>query len=133
MDKLNFEIVSPERLVLSESVDEVILPGTEGYLGVLPGHAPLLSSLMPGEVSYRDGKRVRFLAVSGGFVEVLPDKVTILAETCERAEEIDLDRAERSKDRAEKELREAESERFRAASTRLQRAVTRIHVVGRIR
>ena len=133
MDKLNFEIVSPERLVLSESVDEVVLPGTEGYLGVLPGHAPLLSSLMPGEVSYREGDRVRFLAVSGGFVEVLPDKVTLLAETCERAEEIDLDRAERSKDKAEQELQRAESERFRAASARLQRAVTRIHVVARIR
>ena len=110
VDKIDLEVVTPERLVLSETVDEVILPGGDGYLGVLPGHAPLLTSLMAGEVSYRVGDRTRYLAVSGGFAEVLRNKVTVLAETCERAEEIDLDRAKRARERAEKAISDLAAE-----------------------
>ncbi len=134
MDKLDFEIVTPERLVLSETVDEVVLPGTEGYLGVLPGHAPLLTSLIPGEVVYKAGGKERFLAVSGGFAEVLPHRVSIVAETAERAEEIDVARAERSRDVAEKSLKgEGDDQDLLEAGARLKRAVTRIQVGGRIR
>ena len=134
MEKLDFEIVTPERLVLSETVDEVVLPGTEGYLGVLPGHTPLLTSLIPGQVAYKVGDQVRFLAVSGGFAEVLPNGVSIVAETAERAEEIDLARAERSRDEAERSLKDEGAERdFLEAGARLKRAVTRIEVGGRIR
>lgn len=134
MDKLDFEIVTPERLVLSETVDEVVLPGTEGYLGVLPGHTPLLTSLIPGEVVYKADGKERFLAVSGGFAEVLPNKVSIVAETAERAEEIDIGRAEQSRDVAEKSLKgEASEQDLLEAGARLKRAVTRIQVAGHIR
>ena len=134
MDKLDFEIVTPERLVLSETVDEVVLPGTEGYLGVLPGHTPLLSGLMPGQVSYKAEGKERFLAVSGGFAEVLPHRVTIVAQTAERAEEIDVARAERSRDAAERSLKgQADEHDLLEAGARLKRAVTRIQVAGHIR
>jgi F-type H+-transporting ATPase subunit epsilon len=134
VQKIDLEIVTPERLVLSDMVDEVVLPGNEGYLGVLPGHAPLLTGLAAGEVAYRTGGRYRYLAVSGGFAEVLRNRVSILAETCERSEEIDLDRALRARERAEKALAvEAEESEFRRAEVALRRAVARIqaHEHGR--
>jgi F-type H+-transporting ATPase subunit epsilon len=87
LDKLDLEIVTPERLVLSEVVDEVVLPGSEGYLGVLPGHAPLLTTLGEGEITYRQGARAGRLRVAGGFVEVLRGRVSVLAATCDRAED----------------------------------------------
>jgi F-type H+-transporting ATPase subunit epsilon len=131
-DKIDFEVATPERLVLSETVDEVVLPGTEGYLGVLPGHAPLLTSLRPGEIAYRVGNAHRYVAVSTGFAEVLRNRVSILADTAERAEEIDVERARRSKERAERELTERESEHaFREAEARLYRALARIRVAER--
>src|SRR5919204_5438425 len=101
---IELTIVTPERALVHEEVDELQIPGAEGYFGVLPGHAPLFSELKVGEVSYRKGDRWTFLAVAWGFVEVLPNQVRILAETAERAHEIDVDRAERAKQRAEERI-----------------------------
>lgn len=134
-DKIDLEIVTPERLVLAETVDSVILPGSEGYLGVLPSHAPLLTRLNPGQISFHAGGRERFLAVSGGYVEILRDRVCVLAETCEMSDEIDLDRAMKSKDKADGMLadKEISEDRFRRAEVRLKRAMARIraHELGR--
>ncbi len=127
-DKIELEIVTPERKVLSETVDSVVIPGAQGYLGVLPGHAPLLTGLMIGELSYvQDGKE-HVLAVSQGYAEVLRGKVSVLAERCEKAEEIDVDRAEKSKQRAEEVLnrKDVPMDEFRRAELRIQRAIARI-------
>ena len=128
--KIDLEIVTPGHLVASETVDEVVLPGTEGYLGVLPGHAPLLTGLAAGEISYRSGGRARYLAVSGGFAEVLRHRVSVLAETCERAEEIDVARANDARDRAKSEIGRADGAEadLRNAASRLERAEVRIAV-----
>ena len=132
-EKLALQIVTPERQVLIEQVDDVILPSVDGYMGVLQGHAPLLAHLDVGEVSYRVGNQRHYLAVSGGFVEVLRESVSILATTCEKAEEIDLDRAQKARERAEKELKpELPEADFRRFETRLKRALSRIQVTGRI-
>jgi len=133
--KLQLEVVTPDREVIHEAVDSASIPGKGGYLGILPGHAPLLSELQPGEMQYTRGKQKHFLALSAGFAEVLPDRIIILAETAERAEEIDLERAERSKQRAEDRLRklsdpEIGMERGRAS---LERALARIQAARRIR
>jgi F-type H+-transporting ATPase subunit epsilon len=104
--QLELQIVTPERLVVHEQVDEVQIPGTEGYFGVLPGHTPLLASLAVGELWYRKGQDRTYLSIAGGFAEVLPDRVTLLATLAERAEEIDVARAEAAKQRAEQRLRE---------------------------
>jgi F-type H+-transporting ATPase subunit epsilon len=129
-DKIDLEIVTPERRVLSETVDEVVLPGSEGYFGVLPGHAPFLTSLGVGIATYRVGDRKRYLAVAGGFVEVVDNRVSVLAETCERAEEIDLGRAQRAKQQAEAELTrgDASDSEFRRAEVQLKKAIARIEV-----
>ena len=132
-DKIELDVVTPERRVLSREVDSVILPGELGYLGVLPGHAPLLTRLAVGELSFEaDGKSTR-MAVCGGYAEVLRHRVRILADTCELANEIDVDRAERSRQRAEAELaRKDLSEReFELAEFRLKKALMRIEVHGR--
>lgn len=132
-DKLNLEIATPDRLVLSEGVDEVILPSVEGYMGVRPGHAPLLAQLEVGEITYRAGAEERFLACSGGFVEVLADGVSVLATTAEPAEEIDLERAESARERAEKRLESSDGDiDFRRAEVALKRAMSRIRVRGRL-
>jgi F-type H+-transporting ATPase subunit epsilon len=102
--KLTLEIVTPDRALLREEVDEVVVPGSEGEFGVLPGHTPLLSMLKIGELWYRQGQEKHLLAVAFGFVEVLPDRVTVLAQVGERAQEIDIARAERAKQRAEQRL-----------------------------
>jgi len=101
---LTLEIVTPDRALLREEVDEVVVPGSEGEFGVLPGHTPLLSMLKIGELWYRQGQEKHFLAVAFGFVEVLPNRVTVLAQVGERAQEIDIARAERAKQRAEQRL-----------------------------
>jgi F-type H+-transporting ATPase subunit epsilon len=133
VDKIDLEVTTPERRVLAETVDEVILPGTDGYLGVLPGHAPLLTGLNAGAVEYRVGKRTHYIAVSAGFAEVLRNRVSILADTAERAEEIDVDRAERSKERAEKALARHDPDAdVVEAEARLRRAIARIQVRRRI-
>jgi len=103
-DTFKLEIVTPEKKVVDTTAEEVQIPGKNGYLGVLPGHAPLITELAVGEISYRSGAEEQRLAVAWGFAEVLPDKVTILAETAERPSEIDVERARKAKDRAEQRL-----------------------------
>jgi len=126
-DQITLEVVTPERRVLELQVDEVVFPSSDGYMGVLAGHAPLLALVDIGELSYRVGKARSFLAVSSGYAEVLRDSVSIMAETSEKAEEIDLERAERSRQRAESELHTKTSdEEFRHAELRLKRAISRI-------
>ena len=101
---LRLEFVTPDRAIVHEDVDEVEIPGEEGYFGVLPGHAPLLAALKPGAMWYRIGAEKHFAFVDGGFAEVLPDRVSILAPVAERAEDIDRERAEAAKRRAEERL-----------------------------
>jgi len=126
---IKLSIVTPERSLVSEDVDELQIPGANGYLGVLPGHAPLFTELKVGELSYRKGSTWTSLAVAWGFAEVLPDQVRVLAETAERANEIDIERATRSKERAEDRLRKAESGvDFDRARIALERAIIRIQV-----
>ncbi len=126
---IDLTIVTPERAVVHEEVDELQIPGAEGYFGVLPGHAPLFSELSVGEVAYRKADRWFFLAVAWGFVEVQPNHVRILAETAERAHEIDVDRAMRAKQRAEERIaRGGEDVDYRRALVALERAMIRIQV-----
>jgi len=106
---LSLEIVTPDRAVVREEVDEVQLPGTEGYLGILPGHTPLLTSLRVGQLWYRKGADKHYLAIAFGFAEILPDRVRLLAQVAERAEEIDLSRAEEHRRRAEAAMQAARS------------------------
>src|SRR5215470_221925 len=103
-DVFQLEIVTPEKLVVKDQAEEMQIPGKNGYLGILPGHAPLITELSVGQISYRNAGQTHFLCVAWGFAEVLPDKVTILAETAERGEEVDRDRAQKAKDRAEQRL-----------------------------
>jgi F-type H+-transporting ATPase subunit epsilon len=131
---IDFTLVTPERAVVHEQVDELQIPGAEGYLGILPGHAPLFSELKVGEVGYRIGDRWFFLSVAWGFVEVLPSVVRILAETAERAHEIDLDRAVRAKERAEERISKGgEDVDYRRALVALERALIRIQVARKPR
>jgi len=102
--RLQLQIVATDRLLVNETVDEVEIPGSDGYFGVLPGHTPLLSLLQVGELWYRQGQEFHYLAIAQGFAEVMPDRVTILAQVAERAEEIDLARAEAARRRAEERL-----------------------------
>ncbi len=133
-DTFQLEIVTPERLLVSEAVSEMEIPGQGGYLGILPGHAPLISELAVGEISYRDSKsQIKRLAVAWGFVEVLPDKVTILAETAERAEDIDVARARAARERAESVIKSPPQDADVAkAEADLQVANTRISVAEKL-
>jgi len=137
--KLTLEIVTPDRALLREEVDEVVVPGSRGEFGVLPGHTPLLSTLKIGELWYRQGQERHSLAIAFGFVEVLPDRVTVLAQVGERAQEIDVQRAERAKQRAEQRLAQAQPhltqvdfdiERARIA---LMKSLLRLQVASRAR
>jgi F-type H+-transporting ATPase subunit epsilon len=130
-DTIQLEIVTPERLVVNEAVDYIEIPGKTGYLGVLPGHAPLISELAAGELSYRMGNQTRRVAVAWGFAEILQTKVTILAETAEKAEEIDTARAEAAKKKAETELQKAGVEGDEEAQAALARATARLDVAGK--
>jgi len=128
-DSFQLEIVTPEKLVVNDSAEEMQLPGKRGYLGILPGHAPLITELAVGQISYRTGTRTHYLCVAWGFAEVLPDRVTILAEVAERAEEIDSDRARRAKARAEKRLSGTEADvDVDRAQRALAKANTRLEV-----
>jgi F-type H+-transporting ATPase subunit epsilon len=133
-DRLTLEVATPSRAVVGEQVDEVVLPGIEGYFGVLPGHAAFLTTLGIGELTYRIGREERHLAVSGGFCEIRNDKVIVLADTAELPEEIDRERAERARERAEQRLAgratQEEIDYTRAAAA-LARALIRIQVAGR--
>jgi F-type H+-transporting ATPase subunit epsilon len=130
-ETIQLEIVTPERLVVNEAVEYIEIPGKTGYLGVLPGHAPLISELAAGELTYRMGNQTKRVAVAWGFAEVLQAKVTILAETAERAEDIDTARAEAAKRKAEAELQKAGSEGNAEAQAALQRATARLDVAGK--
>ena len=132
-DRLTLEIATPIRSVVTETADEVVAPGSEGYFGVLPGHAPFLTTLGIGEVTYRINRDEFHLAVSGGFAEVRNDKVIILADRAERPEEIDRARAERSRERAEQRLagRSQDEVDFARAAAALARALARLQVAGR--
>ena len=128
-DTFQLEIVTPEKMVLREAVEEMQIPGKNGYLGILPGHAPLITELAVGEISYRKSGQAYYLAVAWGFAEVLPDKVTILAETAERPQEIDVARAQQARQRAEEALKNGKTEAdFTNAEDSLKRAETRIEV-----
>ncbi len=129
-DLLELTVVTPERVVLKESVYSLVLPGVDGYLGVLPNHAPMLAALKIGVVKYRrPGGEFSPLAVSGGFFEVSNNKAVILADSAERPEEIDLNRARAARERAEKRLRsKAENIDFHRAQLALQRAINRLRV-----
>jgi F-type H+-transporting ATPase subunit epsilon len=130
---IELQIVTPDRLIVRETVDEVEIPGSEGYFGVLPGHTPMLASLGVGELWYRQGQEKVYLAIANGFAEVLPDRVTILATLAERADEIDLERAEAARKRAEERLQHAKAEvDYQRASTALMKSLTRLQVSGRI-
>lgn len=133
---IKLDIVTIERLVFSEDVDMVIAPGTEGTMGILPHHAPLMSALKPGElVVRRAGTPDRLIAIGGGFMEVRPDKVTILADTAEHADEIDVARAEEARKRAESLLKEkpADAAQYAALEIALRRAEVRLKVARRRR
>ena len=132
-DSIQLVVVTPVRQLLSESVTEVQLPGADGYLGVLPGHAPLITELGIGELTYRTaGGQSGLLAVIRGFAEVLPDRVSVLAETAERAEEIDINRAKEALKRAQELIAKGgENVDWDRASAALQRALVRIQVVSK--
>lgn len=131
-DKIQLEVVTPERRVLTESVDMVTVPGFGGELGILPGHTPLISQLQTGVLTYtQDGKSFP-LHVSGGFVEVRDDHVSVLAEIAERPEEIDAARAKLQRERLEKQLNQwsGTEEDFELARVKLERSVVRLQIVG---
>ena len=131
-DTIQLEIVTPERLVLSEACEYIEMPATTGYIGVLPGHAPLLTELALGSINYKVGAEMKRLVVTFGLAEVLADRVTILARAAERADEIDVARAQAAKQRAEEALRTATpGGELEEAQGALQRANTRLEVAGK--
>lgn len=129
-EQIQLEVVTPERRVLSESVDAVTVPGMNGELGILPGHTPLISQLQTGVLSYTKGGATERLHVSGGFVEVNADRVSVLAEIAERPEEIDAARARLAREHAEKTLSAftGTEEDFEIARARLERSVVRLQL-----
>jgi len=134
MATLKLEIITAERQVFSDEVNTVVAPGFEGELGILPHHAPLITMLKPGEVLIRKDGQETYLFVSGGFLEVRPDKIIILADACERSEEIDVERAEAAKHRAEERLKTHPPEMDMArAQAALMRSLVRLKVAERRR
>lgn len=134
MPNLKVDIVTAERIVYSEEVDALVAPGMEGQLGILPHHAPLMTILQAGELVVRKGGEEDTLAISGGFLEVRPDRVIILADSAERAEEIDAERAEAAKKRAEARLVEKTAEMDLArVEASLRRAMARLTVAEKIK
>jgi F-type H+-transporting ATPase subunit epsilon len=131
---IQLQIVSADRSLLNETVDEVVIPGFDGYFGVLPGHTPMLAVLQVGELWYRQGQEKHYVSIAFGFAEVLPDRVTILAQIAEKADEIDLARAEAAKKRAEERLArpavDMDAERARIS---LLKALIRLQVATRAR
>ena len=130
---LRLEIVTPERLAYEDDVDAVICPGIEGELGILPHHAPLLSTLGVGELKIRKGGQEEYFAIAGGFLQVRPDKVVVMAETADMASEIDLEAAQRARQEAERALSEGYTEPADLARARaaMERALLRIRVAER--
>lgn len=129
---IHLTVVTPERTLVDRQVDEVVLPGAEGSFGVLPGHAPLLSALSIGEITYREAGESHSLAVAWGFVEVLSDRVSVLADIAERAEEIDVERARRARERAEGRLKGGGDDLdWQRGSAALEKALIRLQVAGK--
>lgn len=133
--QLHLDIITPERIVYSDEVDAVMVPGVEGELGILPHHIPLFTQIQPGEIKIKKGREETFLAVSGGFLDVAPQsKVTILANYAIRSEEAEMARAEEAKERAEKLMKEKKSEQeFIYAEAELRRAILELKVARRRR
>ena len=129
---IDLQIVTPDRLIVHEQVDEVEIPGVGGYFGVLPGHTPLLAALSVGEMWYRKGQEKTYLAIAFGFAEVLPERVTILAQLAERAEDIDVDRAESARSRAAQRLDQKSDVDYERARQALMKSMTRLQVSSRI-
>jgi F-type H+-transporting ATPase subunit epsilon len=130
---IDLQILTPDRLLVRERVDEVEIPGSEGYFGVLPGHVPMLASLSVGELWYRKGEEKVYLAIALGFAEVLPDRVTILARLAERADEIDVERAEAARRRAEERLARPQSDiDYERARIALTKSLMRLQVSARL-
>jgi F-type H+-transporting ATPase subunit epsilon len=128
-DTFQLEIVTPTRLLVKDAAEEAQIPGATGYLGILPGHAPLITELGVGEITYKASGTTHTLAVAWGFAEVLPDKVTILAEASERPQEIDVARAQKAKERAEERLKSSNAEvDYARAEDALQRAEMRLNL-----
>jgi F-type H+-transporting ATPase subunit epsilon len=132
-EAIELQIVTPQRHVLQETVQSVEIPGKEGYLGVLPGHAPLITELGVGILAYRKGSENRFLTIINGYAEVLPDRVIVLAEVSERAEEIDVARSRAAQDRAQAELAKTGvgSDRWQHEKLALDRALIRMLAAAR--
>ena len=128
---IELQIVTPDKMLVREQVDEVEIPGTEGYFGVLPGHTPMLASLAVGELWYRKGQEKTYLSLAYGFAEVLPDRVTILAHLAERAEDIDITRAEEARRRAEARLQQAKDIDYERARSALIKSLARLQVASR--
>jgi F-type H+-transporting ATPase subunit epsilon len=135
MATLKLDVVTAEQVVYTDVVDMLVAPGAEGQLGILPHHAPLMTTLQPGELRIKKGGEESYLAISGGFIEVRPDHVIILADAAERADEIDIARAEEAKLRAEEQLRQRRGAGMDGsrAEAALRRAVARLSVVERRR
>ncbi len=132
--QLQLQVVSADRSLVNELVDEVEVPGSEGYFGVLPGHTPLLALLGVGELWYRKGSETRYLSIASGFAEVQPERVTILAQIAEHAEEIDTARAEAARQRAEQRLASSTGDvDFDRARVALMKALIRLQVASRAR
>lgn len=131
--EIRLDIVTPDHLVAHDSVSAVTLPGKSGYLGILPGHAPLLTELVPGELVYTRDSIKHYIAVNWGFAEVLPDRVIVLVQSAERAEDIDVERAERAKGRAEERLKRFSDPQIdlERAQEALRRAVARLETARR--
>jgi F-type H+-transporting ATPase subunit epsilon len=133
-DTFQLEIVTPEKKVVDTAAEEVQIPGKNGYLGILPGHAPLITELAVGEITFRTSNSTETLAVAWGFAEVLPDKVTILAETAERPAEIDVERARKAKARADERLTSGDTNvDVDRALDSLHRAESRLEVAAKSR
>ena len=131
---MRLEIITAEREVFSDDVDIVVAPGVEGQLGILPHHAPLMTALQPGEILYRKNGEPTYLAVSGGFMEVIANRVTILAEACEYSEEINEERAQTAMERARERMRNVSSDiELEQAVRSLRRAQVRLNIVRRRR
>ena len=131
---LRLHIVSADRMLVDELVDEVQIPGSEGYFGVLPGHTPLLATLQVGQLWYRQGQETHYLSIAFGFAEVQPDRVTILAQIAETAQEIDIARAEAAKRRAEERLNKPiDTMDFERARIAMLKALVRLQVASRAR
>jgi F-type H+-transporting ATPase subunit epsilon len=129
---IELKIVTPDRTLVDEQVDEVEVPGSEGYFGVLPGHTPMLASLAIGEMWYRKGQEKTYLALAFGFAEVLPDRVTILARIAERGTDIDVARAEEALKRAQAQAIQKEHVDYEQARLDLMKALTRLQVASRL-